>query len=233
MTRFEQRRLLLGAALLTPLAARGGSDQRARLASSPSLAAVPAAQIDRAIAQLDQLATAQMARTGVPGLAVAVVRGSRTVYAKGFGTRQVGTGQPVDANTVFQLASLSKPVGASVVARQVGLGSVSWDTTVRTHLPWFTLSDPGVSAAVTIADLYAHRSGLPDHAGDRLEDMGYGQSEILHRLRYVPLHPFRTSYFYTNFGLTAAAVSVAAAAGIDWAFDLQTGRLTRRIQGAA
>jgi CubicO group peptidase (beta-lactamase class C family) len=217
MTRFEKRRLLLGAGLFTPLAARGGSGHRTRPAVSSGSAPVPPAQIDRAIAQLDQLATAQMARTGVPGLAIAVVRGTRTVYAKGFGTRQVGTGQRVDADTVFQLASLSKPVGASVVARQVGLGGIAWDTTVRTHLPWFTLSDPDVSAAVTIADLYAHRSGLPDHAGDRLEDMGYGQTEILHRLRYLPLHPFRHSYFYTNFGLTAAAESVAAAAGIDWA----------------
>jgi CubicO group peptidase (beta-lactamase class C family) len=47
--------------------------------------------------------------------------------------------------------------------------------------------------------------------------MGYGKREILERLRFLPLHPFRNSYFDTNFGVTAAAVSVAAAAGIDWA----------------
>jgi CubicO group peptidase (beta-lactamase class C family) len=118
---------------------------------------------------------------------------------------------------VFQLASLSKSVGASVVAHQVGVGSVAWNTPVRAHLPWFALSDPEVSQTIEIADLYSHRSGLPDHAGDRLEDMGYGKREILERLRFLPLHPFRNSYFDTNFGVTAAAVSVAAAAGIDWA----------------
>jgi CubicO group peptidase (beta-lactamase class C family) len=230
MTRFEQRRRLLrttlGAPLYAPLyaplltasIAHGASDQPASPAAARKPAPVPPVQIERAIAELDRLVNHQMARTGVPGLAVAVVRGTRTVYAKGFGTRQLGTREAVDADTVFQLASLSKPIGASVVAREVGRGSnVSWDTTVRTHLPWFTLSDPNVSAAVTIGDLYAHRSGLPDHAGDRLEDMGYDQSEILHRLRYLPLHPFRRSYAYTNFGLTAAAESVAAAARMDWA----------------
>ncbi|CAB3751896.1 serine hydrolase [Paraburkholderia humisilvae] len=223
MTRFEQRRRLLRTALLSPISAPLFAPLFAPLAArgkSPhgtQPPPIPAAQIDDAIAQLDPLVTAQMTRTGVPGLAVAVVRDARTVYEKGFGTRQVGSGQPVDADTVFQLASLSKPIGASVVARQVGLGSVTWDTTVRAHLPWFTLSDPDVSNEVTIADLYAHRSGLPDHAGDRLEDLGYGQTEILQRLRYLPLHPFRNVYFYTNFGLTAAAESVAAAAGTDWA----------------
>jgi CubicO group peptidase (beta-lactamase class C family) len=231
MTRFEQRRRLLGTALSTPVltslgaslvapfssAAHAASNDNVPCAPARKPPPIPSAQIDRAIAQLDQLATAQMTRTGVPGLAIAVVRGTRTVYAKGFGTREIGSGQPVDGDTVFLLASLSKPLGASVVARQVGLGSVAWDTTVRKHLPWFTLSDAEASEAVTIADLYAHRSGLPDHAGDRLEDMGYGQTEILERLRYLPLHGFRNSYAYTNFGLTAAAISVAAAANTDWA----------------
>ncbi|HEY4353536.1 MAG TPA: serine hydrolase [Paraburkholderia sp.] len=235
MTRFEQRRRLLGSALSAPVLTSLGATLVAPLIASVSSSAhgastdsvpcaptrkpspIPAAQIDNAIAQLDQLATAQMARTGVPGLAIAVVRGSRTVYAKGFGTREIGSGQPVDADTVFLLASLSKPLGASVVAQQIGQGSVTWDTTVRKHLPWFTLSDAEASEAVTIGDLYAHRSGLPDHAGDRLEDMGYGQTEILERLRYLPSHGFRNSYAYTNFGLTAAAISVAAAAGKDWA----------------
>jgi CubicO group peptidase (beta-lactamase class C family) len=69
---------------------------------------------------------------------------------------------------------------------------------------------------LTIGDLYSHRSGLPDHAGDDLEDLGFGRREVLERLRFAPLKPFRISYAYTNFGLTAAAEAVAAAAGTDW-----------------
>ena len=160
-----------------------------------------------------------MERTGVPGMAVAVVRGDQKVYAKGFGTRQVGTSSPVDADTVFQLASLSKSVGSMVVARQVGLGvgGITWDTRVRSQLPWFALNDARVTDELTIADLYSHRSGLPDHAGDRLEDMGYDRRQVLDRLRYQPLDPFRKTYHYTNFGVTAAAEAVCAAAGLEWA----------------
>ncbi|SAK80210.1 Beta-lactamase [Caballeronia catudaia] len=218
----EGRRRFLGAALCSTIAAcGGGSDSDDGNASTSSggsqTGPVPDANVNAALSQLDTLASNLLSSTGVPGMAVAVVRGTQTVYARGFGTRLVGSGQNVDADTVFQLASVSKSVGASVVAHQVGAGGIAWNTPVRAHLPWFTLSDEEVSAAVTIGDLYSHQSGLPDHAGDTLEDMGYGQSEVLQRLRYLPLHPFRHSYFYTNFGLTAAAESVATAAGIDWA----------------
>jgi CubicO group peptidase (beta-lactamase class C family) len=177
---------------------------------------IPPGQIEQAIASLDALAANIMARSGIPGMAIAVVRGGKTVYARGFGIRRAGLPEAVDADTVFPLASISKSIGATVVAQQVGKKLVQWDTPVRTTLPWFTLADPFVTQNVTIGDLYSHRSGLPDHAGDKLEDLGYGRTEVLQRLRQVPLSPFRSSYAYTNFGITAAAEAVANAAGVDW-----------------
>src|ERR1700691_6066312 len=156
-------------------------------------------------------------RSGIPGLAVAVVRDGQTVYAKGFGLRRIGERQPVDADTVFQIASLSKSIGATVVAHQVGAGVVKWNTPLVTYLPWFELNDPWITKHVTIGDMYAHRSCLPDHAGDDLEELGYDRRQILQRLRFAPLHAFRDEYAYTNFGLTAAAEAVAVASTRDWA----------------
>ncbi len=178
---------------------------------------VPPGQIDHAIAQLDGLTTTLMGRSGVPGLAVAVVRDGKTVYAKGFGLRRIGDPAEVDADTVFQLASVSKSLSGTVVARQVGLGGIAWTTPIIRHLPWFALQDPWVTEHVTLGDMFAHRSGLADHAGDDLEDLGYDRRQVLERLRLLPLHPFRSTYAYTNFGLTAAAEAVAVAAGTDWA----------------
>lgn len=174
-------------------------------------------QIDEAVARLDGLVDSLMKESGVPGMAVGVVHDGNTVYSKGFGVRKEGTDDKVGTDTVFQLASMSKSVGATVVAHEVGEGTVEWDTPVTKNLPWFALSDPWVTDHLTIADMYAHRSGLPDHAGDRLEDLGYDRQQILERLRMLPLAPFRSTYAYTNFGVTAAAESVAAAAGKDWA----------------
>lgn len=177
---------------------------------------IPSGQIDRAVSTIDSLARELMQRTGVPGIAVAVVHDDRVVYARGFGVRKIGHPEPVDADTVFQLASVSKSVGATVVAAAVGRGWTGWNRPVAETLPWFRLADPYVTRNATVEDLYSHRSGLPDHAGDSLEDLGYNRAEVLRRLRYLPLSPFRVTHTYTNFGLTAAAESVAAARGTPW-----------------
>src|SRR5690606_9426608 len=58
---------------------------------------------------------------------------------------------------------------------------------------------------------------LPDHAGDELEDLGFDREQVFDRFRLLPLGPFRDSYEYTNFGLTAAAQAVADASGAEWA----------------
>src|SRR6201995_1813449 len=177
---------------------------------------IPAGRIDDAVAKVDGLVADLMKNSGIPGLAVAIVHGGKTLYAKGFGLKDTSKGDAadnrVDADTVFQLASISKSVGATVVAHEVTDNVITWDTPVVSKLPWFTLSDPYVSSHATIADLYSHRSGLPDHAGDRLEDLDYDRQQTLERLRYLPLAPFRNSYTYTNFGVTAAGEAVAAAA---------------------
>ncbi|AML53514.1 serine hydrolase [Falsihalocynthiibacter arcticus] len=178
---------------------------------------MPTEQITDAIDQLDDLAQIAMAGTNVPGLALAVVHQGKVVYAKGYGVRELGKTGIIDTDTVFQIASLSKSIAASVVAQQVGEGVVNWDDPVQKYLPWFQLQDPWVGEHVSIGDFFAHRSGLPDHAGDDLDDLGFDRQSILERLRYIPLASFRDTYAYTNFGLTAGAEAVAAASGQDWA----------------
>ncbi|MFM2438167.1 MAG: hypothetical protein RLZ55_986, partial [Actinomycetota bacterium] len=174
------------------------------------------ANVDKALGSLDAIVEQAMAHTNVPGVSVAVVRNGEVAYLKGFGVRNLQSGDKVDENTVFQLASVSKPIGASVIASVIGDGKVKWTDKISTYLPDFALSDPYATANVTIADMYSHRSGLPDHAGDLLEDIGYNQAEVLYRLRYLPLEPFRATYAYTNFGITAGAEAVAKATGTDW-----------------
>ena len=197
--------------------AQGAAEAAARNPGAVPGIPTDEARVAAAIDQVDGLAQSIFDKSALPGMAVAVVHDGRTVFTKGYGVRKIGAPETVDADTVFQLASLSKPLGATVVAKEVGAGTVTWDTPVVKNLPDFTLADPYVTANVTIADLYSHRSGLPNHAGDDLEDLGYDRTEILRRLQYLPLNPFRAVYNYTNYGLTAGAESVAAAAGTDWA----------------
>lgn len=219
-----QRAGALGAAHHPAVARRPAAARKpAEFSSGPavppdaqSLVPIPAERIPAAVGMLDSIIGDVMSKTGVPGLASAVVHDGNVLYARGFGVRDVDKPGRVDASTVFRLASVSKPLSSTVVAGAVGMGLVKWTDPIVAHLRSFALADPYVTAHVTYADLFSHTSGLPDHAGDLLEDLGYDQAYILSRLRLEPLAPFRTSYAYTNFGLTAAAVAAAAAAGKPW-----------------
>ena len=185
--------------------------------SAQALPSLTLPQVQTAIAEVEKIAQQQITKAAVPGMAIAVVFQDKLIYAKGFGIREVGNNQPVDADTVFQLASLSKPVGATVVAALVGDQTITWDSKLNDLDPAFAMTVPWVTHEVTVRDMYSHRSGLPEHAGDLLEDLGYNRAEVLHSLRYQkPDTSFRSHYAYTNFGLTAAAVAAAKTSGLDW-----------------
>ncbi|OBF27799.1 serine hydrolase [Mycobacterium sp. ACS1612] len=200
-----------------PPTAQSLSDQPPPLVPAMPL---PDKAVDDAVAKLDGIVGSLMKKSGIPGMAVAVVHAGKTVYAKGFGVKDTSAADEphnkVGPDTVFQLASLSKSLTSTVVAHQVGVNAVGWDTPIVTKLPWFALADPTVTQMVTVGDMLSHRSGLPDHAGDMLEDLGYDRRHVLGQLRQLPLDPFRISYAYTNFGFTAGAEAVATSAGKAW-----------------
>ena len=173
-------------------------------------------EVNAAVGQLDGLVQNAMSKTGVPGVAVGVVYKDAVVFAKGYGVRELGKSAKVDPDTVFQLASVSKSLASTVVAGAVGHKVAGWDDPIVAHDPGFALKDPYVTANVTIADLFSHRSGLPGFAGNLLEDLGYPQAYILQHLRQEPLSPFRSSYAYTDYGFTEAGEAVAAAAKTSW-----------------
>ncbi len=202
---------------ITPAAATAAST--AALPTAPPAQPPPLLdeeQVDAAVDALDGLVTDAMERTGVPGVAVAVVYRDEVVYSEGFGVREVGRPETVDPDTVFQLASLSKPLASTVVAGLVGDGVVDWDDPVVASNPAFALRDPYVTANATFADLLSHRSGLQTGSGDLLEDLGYDRGYVLDHLDQQPLLPFRSSYSYSNFGFTAGAEAAAVAAGTPW-----------------
>jgi len=199
-----RRALLAGATtLLVPLPALAQTATREKVAA--------------ALPKLKEFARQTIDRKLVPGLSIAIVHGDDVVFLEGFGARQVGKPEAVDVDTVFQLASLSKPLASTVVAALVGDGKVSWDSRIRDIDPGFALHDELATATVTVRDLFAHRSGLPGNVGNDIEELGFSQGEILQRLRLAPpAYSFRNGYSYSNFGLTEGAVAAARFSGRSW-----------------
>ena len=151
-------------------------------------------------------------------MAVVVVKNDTVVYLRCFGVRNITTREPVTPDTRFQLASISKSFASASIASMVGDGELSWDDRVASLNPGFRLSDPWVTDHVTIRDLLAQRTGLPEYGGDDLQyAFGYNRSEIIGRLRYLTLTgAFRSSYAYSNIGVTSAAEAAALRAGKPW-----------------
>lgn len=165
----------------------------------------------------DDFVTAKMAEYNVPGAVVGIVENDTVVYLKGFGVREIGKPGPVDPDTRFQIASVSKYVTAGAIGTLVDEGKLSWDTPVVTYLPDFALKDAYAGNHATLRDLLAHRTGLKQYDGELLGRVGYSNREILQRMQYLePGASFREKYLYSNAGYFIAGEVAAAADNRSW-----------------
>ncbi|MFC7301705.1 serine hydrolase domain-containing protein [Cognatiluteimonas weifangensis] len=165
---------------------------------------------------VDEAVEAAIARYRLPGIAVGVIEDGQVVYARGFGETVAGSGDPVTTKTLFKIASNSKAMTASVLARLVQAGKLRWDDPVTKYLPDFAMHDPWVTRHMTVGDLLVHNSGLPEGGGDLMlwpEPNLFTRADIVHGLRHIkPAYGFRAGYAYDNL-LYVVAGEVAAAAG--------------------
>ena len=101
----------------------------------------------------------------VPGVSVAVIHAGRVEWARGYGKRDVESGAPVTAETLFQAASLSKGVAASVAMRLVEQGKLSLDEDVNAKLRSWKVPDNEFTKTekVTLRRLLSHNAGLTVH----------------------------------------------------------------------
>jgi CubicO group peptidase (beta-lactamase class C family) len=152
-----------------------------------------------------------------PAMAVSVVKDGRVVFARGYGVRKLGGKDPVDADTVFPIASITKSFNATAIAMLVEEGKLSWTDPVTKHLREFELRDPYLTREVCIADLLAHRTGLEDP--DSLSCSGaLNRNDLIRRARYLSqVAPFRTEYHYNNFGTIMAGEILERVSGRSWA----------------
>jgi len=189
---------LLLLALLTPLAIAQTTDARLK--------------------EIDEYAQKALRDWNIPGMAIAIVKDDKVIFAKGYGVRELGKPEPVDEHTLFAIASNTKAFTASAVGVLVDEGKIKWDDPVTKYLPDFQLYDPYVTREMTVRDLLSHRSGFATFGGDLLwYETTYDRKEILRRIRYLkPIYSFRSHYGYQNIMFMAAGEIVAAVSGKSW-----------------
>src|SRR3546814_10565968 len=91
--------------------------------------------LEKAIAALPTTVDEILKSSGVPGVAVAVVNGGKTIFAQGFGVRQLGKQNLIVIDTVFQIASLSNPITAPISAIEIHTNVVPWHDPVCRNFP--------------------------------------------------------------------------------------------------
>ncbi|RPJ00587.1 MAG: serine hydrolase [Candidatus Aminicenantes bacterium] len=167
----------------------------------------------------------------VPGLALAIVKDGRVVLAKGYGVRKLGDPAPVDARTLFGIASNTKVFTATALGLLVEEGKLAWDAPVVDYLPWFMMYDPYVTRELSVRDLLVHRSGLGLGAGDLLwwPESTYNREEVARRLRYIkPATSFRSAYAYDNVLYLVAGEVIEAVSGMSWE-DFVADRILKKV----
>lgn len=177
------------------------------------------------VATFEAIAQQIVADQRVPGLAMAIVHNGEVLSARGYGITDVSDAQPVDAHTVFRLASLSKGFAGTMAGLLVNNGTLRWDSHLTDYLPDFRLSQPGAAQQITVADILSHRVGLTNNAYDRDLERYVSYRDLSRKLASAPLKCAPgTCYAYQNVAFSLIGDIVFATTG-----DFYNQEVTRRL----
>src|SRR5215218_8770042 len=208
----------VGGRLLTALAAVGGFGQERVAAQSDTASpvATPGEPLTLSDATLAAFATdveAAMQTFHVPGTAVALVLGNEIVFNRGFGTRDLESGEPVTPRTRFRIGSITKSMTALLLATLVDEGVFSWDDRAVDLWPAFQAPTPELTQSLRVRDLLGMGSGIAESTDLSLAAVEFFMSggtvsagDVLRSIAALPvIAPPDTTFSYNNTLYAAAA----------------------------
>lgn len=180
------------------------------------IAPTQAQTIDAKVKEFDAYVEKSRNLFQVPGMAVAVVKDGKVVLKKGYGVKQLGTSNAVDAQTLFACASTTKAMTATCMAMLVDEGKVKWDDPVINYLPDFQLYDVHVTRELKIRDLFTHNSGV-GNADFFWSIMNVSSDEVLSKMNMVkPSYSLRSGFIYQNIFYLYAGKVIEKVSGQPW-----------------
>ena len=164
----------------------------------------------------------RMERFGVAGVAIAVLEDGKIVHSGGFGVLQAGGNEPVDADTLFSVGSVSKVATATLLMKMQAQGLIDMDTDIRAYLKSWEL--PASDTPITLRMILSHTAGFNIHGfGDFMPgadlptvyDTLNGTTPATHdAVRFVDKPG--TRYRYSGGGYTVAQLVATDVAGKDF-----------------
>lgn len=154
----------------------------------------------------------------IPAVAVCIVKDGRIVHQQAYGIANLRTKQPVNTQTVFPIASISKTFTGTLFATMEADKLISLNDHVTKWLPGFRMKDSLYSQELILADILSHRSGWKTFQGDLINtesDLDYPKMIQLFS-QQKPAYPLRTRFGYSNFGFMIAGEAVKSITGRSW-----------------
>ncbi len=119
--------------------------------------------------ELDRFIRAYLDYFKIPGISVAVIKDFEVVYHRGLGVKNMATREPVGDDTVFEAASMTKPVFAYTVLRLVDRGVLKLDTPLYAYLPYEDIAHDERYKLITARMVLTHRTGFPNWRTGKLD----------------------------------------------------------------
>ncbi len=171
-------------------------------------------------AQIDRIVHKAMDQFAVAGVAVAVVKDGKIIHQKGYGVKNIKTGDKVDKFTNFAIASNSKAFTTAALALLVEEGKLKWTDKVVDIIPEFRMYDDYTTMHFNIEDLLTHRSGLGLGMGDLMffpDGANFTMKDIIKNFQYFkPVSAFRTKFDYDNLLYLVAGEVIKRVSGQPW-----------------
>jgi CubicO group peptidase (beta-lactamase class C family) len=175
------------------------------------------ARADDAVVALEQRISKLMAETNVAGVSVAVIHDAEIAWRRGFGVKAAGSKTAIDVDTMFEAASMSKPVFAYAVLKLCERGLMNLDTPLTQYTPErFLKNDPRLDL-ITARHVLCHTSGFQNWRSDKYplkisfnpgekydysgEGYNYLQIVVAHVTKQ-PIEPFITTNLFKPFGMS-------------------------------
>ncbi|KAG0041959.1 hypothetical protein BGZ83_001074 [Gryganskiella cystojenkinii] len=154
-------------------------------------------------------------KSGTPGLSVAALHHGKVIYDKGFGKRN-NRGDPVTAETLMAIGSMTKAMTAAMIGELVAEGKLDWDRTpVSEYVPEAQFG-PVLTSELTLSDYLSHRTGLP-HDDTPWSNTTETRAQVFRRLKHLNLpEKLSTKLQYSNIGYAIAGEAAANVAKIPY-----------------
>lgn len=219
------RRVVLGilAALITLPAAAAAQDSRLSSVAPPARFTDPARleKLRTAIPAIDSSMRAFAERSRVPGIAYGIVVDGKVIHVGTAGVREIATRAPVDTNTVFRIASMSKSFTAAAILQLRDAGKLALDDPAERYVPELAgVRYPGGDAPkITIRHLLSHSAGFPEDNPWGDQQLAATDAELSAMIRSgIPFSTAPgTAYEYSNYGFAILGRIVANVSGMSYA----------------